>query len=214
MEKKYTVYAFDFDGTLTTKDTFFAFLGYTGGYLRLACCCFLLLPDIAALLFHRVSLQATKEKLFTKYFRGVPLEVFDKKCRDFARTNGTLLRKDGMDCIRDLSKGNPVLIVSASIQNYIEAFAQAYIAATVIIEATVPEVDEAGLLTGKFTGTNCKGAEKVRRIESHFPCRQEYRLIAFGDSAGDAQMFAFADETHWKPFRRSKPAGLTTTPAG
>lgn len=206
MGKKYTVYAFDFDGTLTTKDTFFAFLGYTVGYPRLVCYCFLLLPDIVALLFRRASLQATKEKLFTKCFRGMPLEVFDKKCQDFVQTNGTLLRKDGMDCIKDLSRENPVLIVSASIRNYIAAFFQAY---TVIIEATVPEVDEAGLLTGKFTGANCKGAEKVRRIESHFPRRQEYRLVAFGDSAGDAQMFAFADETHWKPFRRSKPAGLT-----
>ena len=199
MEKTYSVYAFDFDGTLTTKDTFFAFLGYSVGYAKLVWYLFLLLPSILLLFLHKITVQEAKEKLFARCFGGMTVDEFNKKSRDFASRNGRLLRRDGIDFIQAVSRENRVLVVSASIRNYVSEFLKD---CDVEVEATVPEVDASGRITGKFIGANCKGEEKVRRIEKHFPDRQSYKLIAFGDSSGDRQMFAFADETHWKPFRK------------
>ncbi len=198
MGKKYSVYAFDFDGTLTTKDSFFAFLAYSAGYAKLTLYILRLIPSILALLFHKASLQETKEKLFASCFKGMSLEEFDKRCSAFAQANAAILRAQGMTYIEQISKEHEVLIVSASIKNYISFF---FKDKKLSIEATIPEVDSSGKLTGKFCGANCKGSEKVRRIEKHFPKREEYTLIAFGDSSGDRKMFDFADETHWKPFR-------------
>ena len=67
--------------------------------------------------------------------------------------------------------------------------------------ATEPEIRN-GRLTGRFATPNCKGAEKVRRILGLFPDRESYRLTAFGDSRGDREMLAMADEAHYKPFRK------------
>lgn len=199
MEKTYSVYAFDFDGTLTTKDTFFAFLGYSVGYAKLVCCLILLLPSILLMFLHKITVQEAKEKLFARCFRGMPAEEFDRECRDFAAQNGKLLRRDGIDFIKSVCQEHRVLIVSASIRNYVSEFLKD---CNVEVEATVPEVDASGRMSGKFLGANCKGEEKVRRIKKHFPDRQEYKLIVFGDSSGDRRMFDFADETHWKPFRK------------
>jgi len=44
--------------------------------------------------------------------------------------------------------------------------------------------------------------EKQNRLRALYPDRSEYHLIAFGDSRGDKELLAFADEAHYKPFRR------------
>lgn len=58
-----------------------------------------------------------------------------------------------------------------------------------------------GRLTGRFLTKNCYGQEKVNRILDYLPDRKTYRLIAYGDSRGDQELLAFADEAHYKPFR-------------
>ena len=60
---------------------------------------------------------------------------------------------------------------------------------------------ENGRLTGRFLTKNCYGQEKVNRMLVLYPNRSEYKLIAFGDSRGDKEMLAFADEAYYKPFR-------------
>ena len=32
-------------------------------------------------------------------------------------------------------------------------------------------------------------------------CREDFWVIAYGDSKGDKEMLEFADEAHYKPFR-------------
>ena len=62
------------------------------------------------------------------------------------------------------------------------------------ILATRIEVDSNGLLTGRFLSKNCYGQEKVNRLLEVEPNRDEYTLHAYGDSRGDKEMLAFADE--------------------
>ena len=58
-----------------------------------------------------------------------------------------------------------------------------------------------GRLTGRFLTPNCYGAEKVNRIRQLLPDRQHYYLVAYGDSRGDRELLAEADEAYYKPFR-------------
>ena len=55
-----------------------------------------------------------------------------------------------------------------------------------------------GNLTGRFLTKNCYGQEKVNRILALYPDRNTYYLIAYGDSRGDKELLAFADEAHFK----------------
>ena len=88
-----------------------------------------------------------------------------------------------------------MLIVSASIDLWVESFFPG-----IHVLGTQVEVEQ-GRLTGRFLTPNCYGQEKVNRILEEYPDRKSYHLTAYGDSRGDRELLAFADEAHYKPFR-------------
>jgi HAD superfamily phosphoserine phosphatase-like hydrolase len=106
------------------------------------------------------------------------------------------LRPEGIKTIKQAQEeGAEVVIVSASIDNWVQPFFP-----DVKVLGTKIEVEK-GYLTGFFLTKNCYGLEKVNRILKAYPNRSEYQLIAYGDSNGDKELLAFADEAHFKPFR-------------
>ena len=190
------IYAFDFDGTLTTRDTLLAFIRYakgTGAFLW----GFLRHAHLLVLMKLRLYPNwKAKQRVFSYFFKGMSLEEFDTLCRQFVADNRQLLRPEGVKTLQQAqADGAEVLIVSASIDNWVQPFFP-----KVKVVGTQVEVKN-GLLSGLFLTQNCYGEEKVRRILALYPDRSEYRLIAFGDSRGDKELLAFADEAHYKPFR-------------
>jgi HAD superfamily phosphoserine phosphatase-like hydrolase len=134
--------------------------------------------------------------VFAHFFKGITIEDFDSICQAFAASSHHLLRPKGIEAIHQAqNEGAEVLIVSASIDNWVEPFF-----ANVKVLGTQIEVMD-GKLTGRFLTKNCYGQEKVNRILSLYPNRQDYYLTAYGDSRGDKELLTFADESHFKPFR-------------
>ena len=215
------IVAFDFDGTLTTKDTLLAFIRYakgsTGfwlGFLRYS-------PQLVLMKLGLYPNYKAKQKVFAHFFKGMTLEAFDALCQRFANDNRHLLRPQALEALnKAISEGAEVVIVSASIDNWVQAFfegvrregvrregglgsAACYrrdARRSIQVIGTQIEVKE-GVLTGRFLTNNCYGQEKVNRIQALFPNRQDYHLTAYGDSRGDQELLAFADESHYKPFR-------------
>ena len=190
------IYAFDFDGTLTTRDTLLAFIRYakgTGAFLW----GFLRHAHLLVLMKLRLYPNwKAKQRVFSYFFKGMSLEEFDTLCRQFAADNRQLLRPEGMKVLQQAqAEGAEVLIVSASIDNWVQPFFP-----EVKVVGTQVEVKN-GYLSGLFLTQNCYGEEKVRRILALYPDRSTYHLTAFGDSRGDKELLAFADEAHYKPFR-------------
>ena len=190
------IYAFDFDGTLTTKDTLIEFIRYAKGsmYLGLG---FLRYAHLLVLM--KLGLYPNykaKQKVFAYFFKDTTLDDFNALCKEFAASSSNLLRPNAIEAIDLATKeGSEVLIVSASIDNWVQPFFP-----QVKVLGTQIEVID-GKLTGRFMTKNCYGQEKVNRILSLHPNRQEYHLTAYGDSRGDREMLAFADESYFKPFR-------------
>ena len=56
------------------------------------------------------------------------------------------------------------------------------------------------VFTGELIGSNCRRAEKVRRLTVLLGNVAQYRIYAYGDSAGDKEMLAIAAEKFYKPF--------------
>jgi phosphatidylglycerophosphatase C len=54
-----------------------------------------------------------------------------------------------------------------------------------------------GIATGNLDGPNCRGPEKVTRLHEWLGDRSTVNVVAYGDSAGDREMLADADEAHW-----------------
>ena len=187
----FKVFAFDFDGTLTTRDTLLAFIRYACGTPRFLLGFLLHAPLLVLMKLRLYSNGKAKQRLFSWFFRGMPLETFDALCQSFASTHRHLLRPETVCLLQQaLSEGAEVLVVSASIDNWVQPFFP-----TVTVLGTQIEVID-GRLTGHFLTPNCYGQEKVRRILALHPERSAYRLTAYGDSRGDRELLAFADEAH------------------
>ena len=194
------IVAFDFDGTLTSKDTLLEFIRYAKGakdfwlgFLRFA----------HLLVLMKLGLYPNwkaKQKVFAHFFEGMRLEDFDTLCQEFAASSSHLLRPKGIEAINQaIGDEAEVLIVSASIDNWVQPFFP-----EVQVLGTQIEVKD-GFLTGNFLTQNCYGQEKVNRIQALYPNRQDYHLIAYGDSRGDKELLDFADKAYYKPFREPNP---------
>jgi len=188
---------FDFDGTLTRTDTFFMFLLFRFGYQRCLQGLWANRGVLIRYLLRRVSNDEAKEAVFAYFFAGMGIDEFDEACRSFslAKVPGIIRPRAMEQCAWHRRNGHHVAIVSASIRNWIEPWAQQQGIETVI--ATEVDLDDT-VLTGRFSGKNCRGAEKVRRILSRFPDRGKYDLYAYGDSRGDREMLRFADFPHYR----------------
>ena len=185
------IYAFDFDGTLTTRDTLLEFIRFACGAPRFLLGFLLHAPLLVLMKLRLYDNGKAKQRVFSWFFKGMPIEAFDALCQDFAHTHRHLLRPDVVRVLEQaLAEGSEVLIVSASIDNWVQPFFP-----SVTVLGTQIEVAD-GRLTGRFLTPNCYGQEKVRRILALHPDRSDYHLTAYGDSRGDREMLAFADEAH------------------
>ena len=198
------IVTFDFDGTLTTKDTLLVFIRYACGFWAFVVGFLRYSPLLVLMKLGLYPNYKVKQKVFSYFFKGMKLEVFDTLCQRFARDNHHLLRPQGIEAMNQaFSDGAEVMIVSASIDNWVKPFFENLSNQnnrSILILGTQIEVKD-GLLTGRFLTKNCYGQEKVNRIMALYPHRENYHLTAYGDSRGDKELLAFADESHYKPFR-------------
>lgn len=207
MKKK--VYLFDFDGTLTSADTLLEFIRYACGRRRLFIGFTLFSPLLVLMKLHLYPNYRAKQRLFAWYFKGMSIDNFDLVCRRFAHHNQRLMRQKALDKLREIFHNNETLcVVSASIDNWVRPFFDNISKASrsdFRVIGTEVEVDTDGVLTGRFRTHNCYGAEKVRRVLEAMPQlksnRDDFWVIACGDSRGDKELLEFADEAHFKPFR-------------
>lgn len=198
MEKR-NVYAFDFDGTLTKGDTLPLFLFFAVKRYKLFVGMLLFFPLLLMMKIRLLPNWKVKQWLFSFCFAGMEEDRFNVLCKDFAKRKQKILRREGIDKVTTaLSSGAEVLVVSASIDNWVAPF---FAGMPVKVIGTQIEVCD-GLVTGRFKTRNCYGAEKVKRILAELPDRDDYTLIAYGDSRGDKDMLGFADKAYYKPFTK------------
>lgn len=195
-----TIVAFDFDGTLTKKDSFLEFIKFSKGKISF----YINLPLLAllwmAFKINIITRDKAKAMVFSIFFKGMPLHEFDNFGKLFSEKIDGFLRKEALKTIEKYAKNNSeVIIVSASIENWIQPWALKNGIKTVL--ATKIAFDSKGLLTGKFSSENCRRIEKVNRLLVEFPNRMEYKLIALGNSVGDKELIKFADEGFWNSIK-------------
>lgn len=201
MEKE-RIYCFDFDGTLTRRDTLIAFIVFARGWFRLFLGFGLYAPLLLLMKCGLLDNGRMKERIFALYFKGMSISRFNDCCTRFAIQATNLWRPSGVQAVRKALDGkHRVLVVSASVDNWVSAcFAQAGLYGVEVL-GTLPEVVN-GRLTGRFATPNCYGEEKVRRIQDALLMkpRETYHITAYGDSRGDKAMLTYADEAFYKPF--------------
>ncbi|MDR0542806.1 MAG: haloacid dehalogenase-like hydrolase [Dysgonamonadaceae bacterium] len=198
---KQIIAVFDFDGTITTKDTLLEFIKFSKGRWRFYAGLLCFSPLLTAMKLNLYPNGKVKEKIFSCFYKGMKMADFNEICKKYAISRrNEIVRKKALQAIENhLQNGDKVVIVSASIENWVRPFAEQ--AGISDLLCTEIEVDGNGLLTGCFLTKNCYGQEKVNRLLVAFPNRVDYYLIAYGDNRGDREMIDFADEGYYNNFR-------------
>ena len=197
------IVVFDFDGTITTKDTFALFLRYYAGSTRWAINLLKLLPVFIAYTIKIIDRNAVKAHVIRRFFRGADVDALDAKAQEFAENVIPPLIRPLAQVELDARKTSPesLYICSASISPYLRAWGIQQNIHNIL--ATELE-SQNGRYTGEIKGWNVWGDGKTRRIFAEFAPDTVRIKEAFGDTRGDKEMLHAADVSHWKPFRLSE----------
>lgn len=186
------VAVFDFDGTLTTKDTFLEFVKFACGALHFYIGFLFYSPILILMKLHLFPNWKSKQMVFSWFLKGMDYTRFAELGRSFATKVESMKNERTHEELHRLkAEGADVYVISASIEEWVHPYCESLGVKDVL--ATKIEVAD-GKLTGRFLSKNCYGHEKVNRLLEAEPNRNEYYLYAFGDSRGDKEMLAFADK--------------------
>jgi phosphatidylglycerophosphatase C len=190
---------FDFDGTITTKDTLPEIIKFQKGKTAFYIGFLLHAPWLIAYKLNLFPNDQAKQKILIYFFGGTPELDFQKKCDLFAeRKLPGLIRPGALTEIERLrGLGFELVIISASARNWLTAWTSRL---SLKLIATRLEVIK-GLVTGRIAGKNCHGDQKVFCIREQWDLSEYEEIYVYGDSAGDKPMLALATKSFYKPFR-------------
>ena len=201
---RHGVAAFDFDGTLTHRDTLLPFLRRACGERRVA--------RAAALAAWRTRARgrdAFKVAILGELFRGWPAGRLEALGRAYVPGLLDGLRPQLVERLRwHQREGHAVVLVSASLGAYLRPLADRLgLDGALAVELAA---DADGVLTGEVRGgLNTRGPEKVARlrawVDAHLGTAAKVELWAYGDSSGDEALLAAADH----PTRVGRRRGIT-----
>lgn len=193
--------AFDLDGTVTRGASTVPFLISVRGFFPVTAALIRTLPGmLRAAVLPGTAADEYKEQLFVRLLAGTANEELARKGRSFAANHLRLrLRPEVQRQIEwHRDRGHLVVLVSASVEQYVEPAGE--ILGVDGVLATRLMVDVSGIVSGRFEGKNCRGAEKYGRVLGWMRSRgltgagpDKTVLWAYGNSRGDAWLLGAAD---------------------
>ncbi|MGQ0804478.1 MAG: HAD-IB family hydrolase [Actinomycetota bacterium] len=186
------VAAFDFDGTLSTRDNVVPFLRTAVGLPKLAAALAVIAPRLVVGAVDDRRRDDAKAALVRRTLTGYPANELTAVAERFAeRVVRKHLRADAVERAEwHRGQGHELVIVSASLTAYLEPIATRLGFDAVL--ATDLEAGADGRLTGALAGPNVRRAEKARRLDAWLGGRPAF-VWAYGDSTGDRELFERAD---------------------
>ena len=189
---------FDFDGTLSTKDTLIPFLLYCTGVWRFS----LKLPQLlwVGLLYGLkiIDNQEAKQRTLTQLLKGWKAVDLEQKAKSFALTHLNKYLKPQIYAKLEWHReqGHVLILVSANLAVYLRYFAKLHkingVIATEIVE-------QGGVISGRLATPNCYAGQKVLRIQDYLHAGSlafDYSY-AYGNSRGDYEMLELVDEPYY-----------------
>lgn len=186
------VAAFDFDGTLSLRDNVVPFLVRFAGTLAAPRGFAAATLTVAKAGRAEWTRNALKAAVLQHLVAGREAADLDDSARAFAEEIVRHhLRAEAVDrAAWHRDQGHRIVIVSASLAAYLRPVAD-HLGFDAVL-ATELEVDDDGLLTGRMVGANVRGPEKVARLDAWLDGATPF-VWAYGDSAGDKELWARAD---------------------
>jgi phosphatidylglycerophosphatase C len=185
---------FDFDGTITTKDTFIEFIKFTEGTSGFY---WGILKQSPLLLLYALKVipnHLAKQQLFSSFYKDIKSTIFNSWAKDFKKYIDVIIKPKALQRLEfHRNQGDRIVIVSAGLENMIEPWCREN---NIELIATKIEFNN-GKLTGKFASKNCYAEQKVVRIKELLNVHEYDVIYAYGNSKGDLAMLELATERHY-----------------
>ncbi|MBE2273424.1 MAG: HAD-IB family hydrolase [Flavobacteriales bacterium] len=191
------LYFFDFDGTLTYKDTMFLYLKFYNSakfnfqFLKH-------IPLFILLKLKLASAEKVKKSFISSILKGQSKTKIEEKSQQFfEKYYPEIIRENAIEFIQNIDREHTEsYLVTASLDIWVKPFAEKF---KMNLLATRAEFKK-DIFTGNFVGNNCNGGEKVHRIKEALQGKKFDKTIAFGDTSGDKEMLEWANESHFEFF--------------
>ena len=189
---------FDFDGTITKRDSFIELIKYYKGLTYFYTGLILLSPFLLLYKAKIIKNWWTKELVFTYFFKNEPYKVFKNNCRKFSlNVIPELIKPPALEALKNhINKGDRIIIITASFEDVLADWCESMHLELLGTKISIKE----GLITGKIDGKNCYGIEKVIRLNQYIDISQFSEIYAYGDSKGDIPMLEIANHSFYRLF--------------
>ncbi|RXR05191.1 HAD family hydrolase [Pseudoxanthomonas composti] len=186
---------FDFDHTLTTRDTYAGFLREIATPEQLARAKWNVAPWLLAYRMNLISAEAIRARVTRIGFAGRRLaEVQEAGARYAQQVLPELIRPEMREQLDwHLARGDTVVVVSGSLDVYLQPWCASL--GLGLICNRLEHHD--GVCSGHYADGDC-GARKLVRIRSQYDVTRYRRVHAYGDSREDRPMLALAHERWYR----------------
>jgi HAD superfamily hydrolase (TIGR01490 family) len=190
---------FDFDGTITSRDSLPDFIAFAVGKPKYYLGLFILSPILFLYVIKIIPNDIAKQKLLSHFFKDWKVDRFEKIAEQYSLLRiDIIVRSDAIERISwHQLRGDKVVVVSASVECWLSKWCENN---NLGLIATQLE-SHAGSLTGRFKTKNCHGLEKVNRINREYCIADFEKTYAYGDSSGDREMLVMADNKYYRCFK-------------
>ncbi len=187
---------FDFDGTITTEDTFTKFLFYSTPKSRLIIGLCLTSPIIAMYKLGLLPASKTRPVLSkVAFWLRSPSDVQKSAKKYVDEYIPTTLREEMIEKIRWHSEqGDEIYLVSASLDPYLSIWCKQKGMALVCSTLEVRN----GRYTGNYVNGDCSKQRKVTGIQQATDLSSYSKIYAYGDTVEDLPMLGLADIKYYQ----------------
>jgi HAD superfamily hydrolase (TIGR01490 family) len=187
---------FDFDGTITSSDTWTPFMRLAVSRSKMLSGIVRLSPIVLGYRIGVVTASQARQASMRVGFRGEDAAALGRIGFEYStRVIPGTVRPKAIERIEwHKSSGDRIAVVSASLDVYLGRWCESQGLDCI---CTTLEAHN-GRLTGELVDGDCSGAEKARRIRQRFDLAEYEQIYAYGDSEEDRAMLALA---HRKYFR-------------
>lgn len=190
---------FDFDGTITTRETFADFVRMATPRWRLRVGGALLASLVAGRTLGLVQVSTLRAAVAWVAFKGVRADDVARAGERFARdVIPGLLRDEAMQRIAwHRARGDRIVVVSGGFDAVLAPWCAVH-----GLDLIASQLESrGGVLTGRYRGAQCASTEKCNRVRARFDLGAYARIHAYGDTHEDLDLLALAHERtyRWQP---------------
>ena len=187
MKKLKRIVIFDFDKTITKKDSFNDFLIFTFGKFKFWCCIFQNIFSILLYKLHKLTNAQVKSRMFKYFYNKKLYNDYVKDCQKYVKFRlDDIIRDDIKLLIQDYKENDfELVLLSASFKEWLEPWAKKNQFSKVICSRFTK--NDNFIIGNIIEEESCYGKNKVNMLLKEFPNLQKNysEIIAYGDSKSD-----------------------------